>query len=184
VWAQHPMVTVIVDLDFAGTAGQVTDWQIELSRRSWRFRWVFGYADFPYRPEWNVPLNREDLGPWWGAWEPAVLAGIAAGTLILLLLVWCVLGAFYGLFMRGYGYFLDRNAGLMACWRAGQASLWTGALILDAALVLYGLKQLDFIGIVFAFGLHVIIAWFYVVAAPLYFPLLTPARPHNPFAAP
>ena len=113
-----------------------------------------------------------------------ILAGIAAGSLIFFLVVWGVLGGVYGLLLGIYAYFLDRQATLGACWRAGQAALFPGALLLDAAIVLYGLKQLDLIGLAFAFGLHLVLAWVYLVAAPLHFPRLQAARGRNPFAAP
>lgn len=183
VLVRGPIVTILIDPALSGEAGQVTDWQVELGRQTMRFRSIFGFSEIPYAPAWSFPLTREALEPWWGAWEPVILAGIAAGSLLFFLVVWGVLGGVYALFLGVYGYFLDRRVTVAVCWRAGQAALFPGALLLDAAIVLYGLKQLDFIGLAFAFGLHLVIAWVYLVVTPLDFPRLQAARARNPFAA-
>lgn len=182
ILAQGTVVTIVVDTALAGDAGQVTDWQIILGRQEARLCSIFGYTPVPYPAKWSLPIRLEALQPWWGAWEPAILAAVAGGAMLFFLIAWATIGLGYGLLLRIYCYFLDRKANFGTCWRAGQASLFSGALLLDAALLLYGHGRLDLIGLVFAFGLHAVIPWLYLLGAPLHFPPLN-SMGANPFAA-
>ena len=182
ILAQGTVVTIVVDEAFSGDAGQVTDWQVVLGKTEVRFYSVFGYLSLPYRPAWSLPLGRDALEPWWGAWEPILQAGLAGCALVFFLVVWGAIGLAYGGLLRVYAYFLDRKTSFAICWRAGQASLFSGALLLDAALLLYGQGRLDLIGLAFAFGLHLVVPWVYLLAVPWLFPPLY-SMGHNPFAA-
>jgi hypothetical protein len=182
VLSQGTVLTVVMDPELTGEAGQVTDWQIAFGKNTIRFSSIFGYTSTPYPPTWSFTLSRDALEPWWGAWEPIIMAAIAGCSMLFFLIVWGAIGAVYGLFLRLYSYFLDRQIDFGACWRAGQTSLFSAALLLDAALLLYGHGRLDFLGLAFAFGLHFVIPWFYLLGAPLRFPPLY-SKGRNPFAA-
>ena len=184
VLCESPHLSILISLNGGEEAGQVTDFQIELGRTAFRFRSMFGKFALPYRPEWRLDLRRETLEPWWGAWEPALLAGVFCASVLGLHLIWMSLGAFYGLGMWLYVLYLDRAAGWGVCWRASQAALVPGALLIDLAIVGYSVAQIDLLGFLFAAGLHFVVGWIYLILAPWHFPRVKPApRSRNPFAA-
>lgn len=184
VLVRHLLLSIVVDMDGDGNAGQLTDWQLELRQNGVRFRSILGYVDAPYPPRLTLVLDRDELEPWWGAWEPGILAAAAALSLLGLLLTWALLGAVYAPFVRLYAFLIDRRANLGVCWRLGRAALMPGAFLFDAALVFYGLKQLEFIGLLFAFALHLALAWPYLLMAPSHLPSFRPTwrATDNPFA--
>ncbi len=180
--AHGTVLTIVVDQGFTGDAGQVTDWQVVFGKGEAHFHSVYGFYTMPYAPQWDFSTSRNALEPWWGAWEPMLLAGFAGGALIFFFLVWGALGFLYGMLLRVLVYFIDRQADFPACWRAGQATLFSGALLLDIALIFYAQGRLDLLGLAFAFALHLVVPWIFMMGVPWCFPQLY-SRHNNPFAA-
>jgi hypothetical protein len=58
-----------------------------------------------------------------------------------------------------------------------------GALMVAVATVLYGLRGLDLVKFVSAFGLHVVVGWIYILVSPLFLPRNpeVPVAEKNPF---
>ena len=93
--AENPFLGLAVDLYHSGKIGRASHLQVELGKTDFRIYSLLGYQVFDYPPEWNLPFNRTELEPWWGAWEPW-LATIVAVTLVLgLLLTWNALAVIY-----------------------------------------------------------------------------------------
>src|ERR1035438_8910207 len=76
--AEGRFLAVIVDLDHTGEARSPAHVQVEFGRTDCMIFSLFGYVQAAYPRGWAVAFNRTELGPWWGAWAPPILA-ICAG---------------------------------------------------------------------------------------------------------
>ena len=54
-----------------------------------------------------------------------------------------------------------------------------GALVMCAGMLFYGLKQLELIGLVFVWAIHLVLPWFYLFLSPIFAP-----KPPEPEAKP
>ena len=77
----------------------------------------------------------------------------------------------------------DRQVTLGGGCRLAGAALLPGALVMSGALVLYGLQRLNFIGLLLAWPLHLVIGWIYTAGATVRLPKLATqlVNPANPF---
>jgi hypothetical protein len=141
---------------------------------------------FSYPKGWTIPLNRLKLDAWWGAWRPVIAVGIGLSVVAGLWLSWTLMAWVYAVVVRLVAFFWHRQLSLSGAWRLAMAALMPGALWMSAAISLYGLRQMDLTGWLFAFGLHFVIGWIYLLGAPLRLPHRhSPGiLPVNPFAAP
>jgi hypothetical protein len=94
-----------------------------------------------------------------------------------------VLATVYSLPLRLLTFYSDRQVTWPGCWRIAAAALLPGALLMAGAIVLYGFNRLSFIGLLFAWLLHLVIGWIYLSIAPARLPRIhdLPARRGNPF---
>jgi hypothetical protein len=164
--ASNPFLSIVVDSDSTGGLGQTADVQWVFGKTRLTFCFLFGCASLEYPASWTVPFNRAELGPWWGAWSPTILAGICLLVLVGLLLTWGVLASLYFIPVRVIAFFLDREIGWAGCWRLASASQMPGALVMVVSTVLYGLQRLNAAGLIVLLGLHLVIGWIYLVLAP------------------
>jgi hypothetical protein len=184
--AEQPFLAVRVIPNGAGPSGQTTDLQWVFRGTAVSFCSVFGCLTIRYPAGLTVPFNRVALEPWWGAWHPAVLAGLAVALVLGLLVLWSAIGLCYAAPVAGWVVLWGRELTWAGCWRLGCGALLPGALLLSAAIVAYGLQQLSLISLIGFAALHLVLGWIYLVAAPLRLPrrpAATRARP-NPFANP
>lgn len=193
--AENRFLGLAVDVEETGTAGQVADVQIEFGRERIKFVSLFGYASVPYPGGIVVEVNRQSLDPWWSAWQPAFLFVAGVGTLGWLFVYWNLLGAVYAVPLCVLGWLAGRPVSLSMCWRMGAATLLPGALWTGAAIALYAAEQLSLVGLIIAFGLHLPLAWIYLIGAVFQLPRkateatatanpFTPASPATPAGAP
>lgn len=178
-------LAIVVDLNHEAEVGREADVSVEFGQRECRIYSLLGYVAVNYPADWMIALNQAELEPWWGAWEPAILAG--AGTLVVLGLMasWALLAVLYSLPARLAAFFANRELNWRAGWRLASAALMPGALVLTAAIFLYGVSMLDFVRLGICAALHFVIGWIYLFASPLFLPR-HPAAPiikGNPFAA-
>jgi hypothetical protein len=140
----------------------------------------------PYSKRWTIEFNRTALEPWWGAWKPAVLGGVAATVLVSLLLSWTVLATIYFIPARLAAFYTERNISLAASWRLAGAALMPGSLLLSAGCLFYGSNVLDAPGLGILWVLHVLAGWIYLCVSLLFLPKrpYVPRRPVNPFHPP
>ena len=174
-----------VDVTEAEPADQTADVQLELGRDALKFHSLLGYVAVPYPRGWVIALARADAQPWWGAWRPAFFAGVAAAVVAGLFVSWWLLAALYAVPVRLVAFYLDRQVTLGGCRRLAGAALLPGALVMSGAFLLYGLQQLNFIGLLLAWPLHLVIGWIYTAGATFRLPRLTTqlVNPANPFVS-
>jgi len=89
--AENRCLALTVDLERTGQLRPVAHLQFEFSRTNIVARSLFGYVELPYANGWTVAASREALQPLWGAWLPALLAGV-----IMLVLLW-LFASWFGL---------------------------------------------------------------------------------------
>jgi hypothetical protein len=176
-------LAVAVDLDHAGAAHSPADVEVEFGRSDVRIGSLFGYVRMPYPNEREIPFNKVDLAPWWGAWAPPILAIAMAAVIIGLMLAWALLATLYFVPVWLIGFFANRELDWRGSWRLAGAVLMPGAVFLSAAAVGYGFGALDLIRLLAATAVHFVIGWVYAATAPLRLPR-NPAlavAPKNPF---
>jgi hypothetical protein len=182
--AQGKFLSVVVDLERAAPLDQTADVQLEFGRNNVRVHSLLGYWPIAYPRGWIIALNRPTLEPWWGAWQPAVLAAVAVGVVIGLLFSWALLAVPYSLPIRVLVLFFDRAATGSARWRVAGMAQMPGALWMAAALFLYAHHQIGTVQLFAAWLAHWVIGWIYLVGAAVRLPKLaslSPA-PGNPFS--
>ena len=181
--AEATFLSIAVDFENSQPAGQSADVQLELHRDGFSIRSLFGCLAISYSKDWTIALNRAEVEPRWGAWEPFLLVGIGACVAIGVMAIWLVLATVYSLPLRLLTFYSDRDVGWPGCWRLAGAAQLPGALLLSGGILLYGFNRLNLIGLLFAWLSHVVIAWIYLGIAPTRLPRLAGSlrRRDNPF---
>lgn len=194
--AENRFLGLAVDVEETGAAGQVADLQIEFGRERIKFVSLLGYVSVPYPSGVVIEVNRAALDPWWSAWQSAFLFVAGVGTLAWLFLCWHVLGAVYAVPLGVLAWLAGRSVSPGKCWRVGAATLLPGALWMGGAIALYAAEQMSLVGLGIAFGLHLPLAWIYLVGAVFHLPRreaeaavatlnpFTPASPVTPISEP
>jgi hypothetical protein len=179
-------LAIVVDLNHEAEVGREADVSVEFGQKEWRFFSLLGYTAVNYPSGWVVALNQAKLEPWWGAWEPAILA--CAGTLVALglMMCWALLATVYSPLALLVAFFTNRELTWRSSWRLASAALMPGALALTAAIFLYGVSVLDFVRLGICAVLHFVMGWIYLFVSPLFLPRHPSAQAlkGNPFAAP
>ncbi len=178
-------LSVTVDPQGVSETGGTADIQLVLRRNEVRLGSLLGYASLAYPKGWSVALGRTEVQAWWGAWQTALLAGVAAATVVGSIMCWLSLGLLYSFPVKFLTLQLDREATWGGCWRLAGAAVLPGALVLSGALVLYSFRRLDLVGLLFAWLLHLFIGWIYAAIVPFRLPRIPDAnRPGgNPFGS-
>jgi hypothetical protein len=179
-------LAIVVDLNHEAEVGREADVSIELGQRDWRIFSLLGFTAVNYPANGVMAFNQAELEPWWGAWEPVILAG--AGTLGVLGLMasWALLAALYSPVAMLTAFFANRDLSWAGSWRLAAAALMPGALVLTAAIFFYGVGVLDFVRLGICVGMHFVIGWIYLLASPLFLPqhpAVTVIK-GNPFSTP
>jgi hypothetical protein len=175
-----------VDLNHSGELGREAHLQIEFGRRDLRVFAMLGYRAYAYPEYWRVAFNRAELDPWWGAWQPAIIAAVALGMLFWLMLSWTLLATMYFLPVKLVALFQNRDLTLCQSWRMAGAACLPGALFLTVAILCYGSGVVDLIQLGGLAVLHFVVPWVYLVVSPLFLPkrgaFIAPKA--NPFVPP
>ncbi|MEO8428541.1 MAG: hypothetical protein ABI651_15685 [Verrucomicrobiota bacterium] len=181
---ESPLVRVEIDLE--GTAGinEMADFGFTLKRKALRVRSLFGFREMPYSSHWVMPLNRDDLEPWWGARKPFILISVAILVVALLLFSWAVLATLYSWPVYLLAFYLDRTATWWNCWKLAAAALLPGALVMTGALWLYSMQRLNLIAFLITVPIQLLMGWIYASWAPRCLPSLSPDSTPNPFGKP
>lgn len=181
--AENHFLAIGVDLQHKGQVRSPAHIDVELGASNVRVFSLLGLIQFDYGTKWSVPLTRENLEPWWGAWAPMFLAVLALAVLVWLFLIWAVLATVYCPAAWLVGFFADRELTLRGAWRLSGAALMPSALFLIIGIVLYGLGVLDVVRLLAVGVAHLVIGWVYVVAAPLWCPKQSTMPKGNPFTS-
>jgi hypothetical protein len=180
--AEGRFLALVVDLDHTGEARSPAHVQVEFGRTNCMVFSLLGYVQGAYPQSWAVAFNRTELGPWWGAWAPAILT-IAAGLVMTgLMVTWACLATVYFLPVWLLGFFANRDLSLRGSWRLAGAALMPGALFMCAVVVIYGFGALDLVRLAVAGALHLVMGWVYLVLSPWCLPRHPAAAVNtNPF---
>ncbi len=183
VLAEGPFVAFNVDLNHAAEYRSPAHIQIEFGKDDFYVYSLLGYAAGRYPAGWVIAFNRDELQPWWGAWEPVLLAVAGAVVAVLLMLAWQVLATAYFLPAWLAGFFENRALNLRGSWRLAGAALMPGALLMAVAILAYDFGVFDLVRLAFVAIGHLLISWIYLLISPLFLPRhpAMPASPGNPF---
>src|SRR6266850_259509 len=174
--AENRFLSLAVDLRHEGKTRSPAHVQAEFGLTNCKVFSVLGYVPWHYPSQYIIALNQPESEPWWGAWSPVLLAIAAAAVIVGLLLIWPVLATFYALPVWLFAFFENRDLDLGRSWRLSGAAQMPGALFLNATILVYGLGALDLVQLGVGFGLHFLVAWFYLIAGVLAAPKQSDAR--------
>jgi hypothetical protein len=163
VLAESPFLSIAVDLEHSGDARTPADLQVEFGERDLKLFSILGFSRINYSRSSNLGFNHTDLEPWWGAWNPVLLAITALCTIATLLVTWAVLATIYFLPVWLGAFYGDRELRLAGSWRLSGAALMPAALFFTVGIILYGLGIINLVSLGMAFALHFIIGWIYLV---------------------
>ncbi|HEV2392417.1 MAG TPA: hypothetical protein VG146_08645 [Verrucomicrobiae bacterium] len=160
--AENRFLALTVDLNHTGEVRSPAHLQAEFGTSDIKLISLFGFLECPYPRGYVVPFNRTDLGAWWGAWGPILLAITAGAVVLWLFCSWSLLATAYCLPAWLLGFFANRDLTLAGSWRLAGAALMPGALWLIGAILLYGLGWLDLVRLMVAGAIHFVIGWIYL----------------------
>lgn len=180
---EGPFLAFSVDPDHSGEVRAPAHIYVELGRTNARIFSMFGYVDADYPRTRDFSLTKAQMGPWWGAWEPALLAMTLGLTAVSLLAGWTVLSLVYSVPVLALAFFTSRRANLVQCWKVAGASLMPGAVMMSLLVVLYVNGIFDVLQFLLASPLHLMVGWYYLWAGTLALPRTAEAlaAAANPF---
>ena len=182
--AEGHILALSVDLEHGGALRSPADFQFEFGRDSLRIFSLFGEAESPYPPDYQLAANRLDARPAWDAWSPDLLALAAIAMFAGLLLTWSVLATVYCLPVWLMCFFCNRDLNFRQSWKLAGAALLPGSVLLSLSLVLYETGTFDLVQLCFAFGMHLVIGWVYLFVSPMFLRRVAAAEQKNPFVPP
>ena len=168
--AEGRVLSLAVDLEHSGEVRSPAHVQVEFGKADLKVYSLLGSFQVAYPRGQRMALNRTELGPWWGAWAPPLLAMAAGLVVVGLMVTWACLATVYCLPAWLISFFSDRNCSLGGSWRLAGAALMPGAFLLCAAILLYGWGALDLVRLAVAGAAHLVIGWVYLFVSPLSLP--------------
>jgi len=186
VSSETKFLSIAVAPDEDADVDQSADLQIVLRRDhvviSSMLSSALGSVERGYRSGFALDLSRSHLEPLWGAWRPVVLVAAGLAVVVWLLLVWAMLGWIYAPAAKVVAWLFDRQLSWPGAWRLACAALLPGAVLPAAGLVLYGWRMVDVFGLGYFGTVHFLVGWVYVLAAPVFAPLISSTGTNrNPF---
>ena len=192
--AEGTFLAFSVDLEHRSELRSPAHVQIEFGKETWIVYSLLGYAEMRYPSGWSIAFNRKELKPWWGAWQPAMLAGVAGAVGVGLLTVWYVLATVYAIPVWLVAFFANRALKLHESCRLAGAALLPGALLMVVAILCYDRGLLhgpsgprnDLVVLSFVAIGHIVVGWIYLFISPLFLPRNSESglNQKNPFAMP
>jgi len=131
---------------------------------------LFGYLAADYPAHGALPFNRAQLAPWWGAWEPAILAGTGLLAALALMLSWTALATLYCLPVWVIVFFSKSRFEFAAKLAAGRRGLDARSFVSDRRPAFVWLRLAGFDPARRGFGLHFVIGWIYLFLGPMFLP--------------
>jgi hypothetical protein len=183
--AEGNFLAISVDLEHEGQLRPPAHVQMEFGRSDVYIFSLAGYGRLNYSRDLVVSLTRTELEPRWGAWRPPILWLTFGAVVAGLMTSWAVLATIYFLAVWLISFFANRALNFSASWKVAGAALMPGALLLTAAIFLYGSGAIDLLQLAAAFAAHFVVGWIFLFAAPWFatkIDVATGAK-KNPFAA-
>lgn len=181
VLAEGHFLAITLDVQNSRTLRSPAQFQFEFSETSLAIISLLGEMTIPYPPDQSFYFNRIDVQPAWGAWSPNLLGLAAIGTFFGLLLTWAALATIYFLPVWLISFFSNRDLNFRASWKLASAALLPGAIIFALGIFLYGLGAFDLVQLGFAFSMHLIIGWIYLLISPMFLNRMGVIEKNNPF---
>jgi hypothetical protein len=183
--SESRFLAIVVAPRLGGDIGQDADVQIQLRQTDFCagtiFRPDWGWA-MPYGKGAAGGLGRSNLEPWWGAWEPMLLAAAGAAVVVMMLVLWAVPALVYTAPARFIAWFADRQLSWSGAWRLASAAMLPGTLVVAGAIILYGCAVADLVGLSFFAAVQMIIGWVYLIGGACKAPrLYSDDLKRNPF---
>ncbi len=182
--AEGHFLAFIIDGKHTGLVRSPAQFQFEFGGDSLLIFSLFGVAELDYPSDRSFYFNRTDLEPKWGAWAPDILGLAGIGVFVGLLLSWNLLATLYCVPVWLVAFLPTAILILSKAGVSAGAALMPGALLMALSLWLYGVGAFDLVKLCFAFGMHLVIGWIYLLASPLFVPRTVPPAPKNPFFHP
>ncbi len=180
--AEGPFLAFIIDPKHSGTIRSPAQFQFEFGGDSLLVFSLLGVAEIDYPSDQSFYFNRTDLEPKWGAWEPDLLGLAGVAVFFGLIVGWNVLATLYFPFAWLIAFFANRDLSLVQSWRLAGAALMPGGLLMALSVWLYGVGAFDLVKLCFAFVMHLIIGWVYLLVSPLFLHRAVPLSGKNPFS--
>jgi hypothetical protein len=184
---ESKFLAIAVTPDSDHEIGQGADLQIQFRQTDFCLNSVFRSdwgLEFDYGTETSLDLGRSRLEPWWGAWQPVVWTAIGVALVPALLLLWALVAAVYMVPAWALAWFGDRSLSWTGAWRLCSAALMPGSLLLASAILSYGWRALDLLGLSLFYLAHLIMGWVYLVGGVRATPrLFAETSKQNPFSA-
>ena len=183
--AEGRCLALTVDLEHVHGLRSLAHVQVEFGRETFVIRSLFGYIEGRYPAGWVIAFNETELSPRWGAWKPVLLVGVGVTAGLGVMFSWWLLATVYFMPVQLVGRFVNRDLIPSRSWRLSGAALMPGAVLMIAALVLYGVGSMDLVQLLFATGAHFVVGWIYLFLSLLFVPSAGSASSRgNPFARP
>jgi hypothetical protein len=180
--AEGHFLAFILDAKHTGAIRSPAQFQFEFGGDSLLIISLFGEAEIDYPTDQSFYFNHTDLQPKWGAWKPILLGLAGVATFLGLLLSWFLLTSLYCLPVWLIAFFANRDLNFLQSWRLAGAALIPGALLMSLSVWLYGFGAFDLVKLCFAFAMHFLIGWIYLLVSPFFLHRAVPAQKKNPFA--
>ena len=179
----RPYLRFIVDPKNSIDHGRMTDLQLELREHHVAVSSVLGFWKIRYPTGLSLSMDREKLGPWWGARRPFMLLGLGAAVMLCLLLAWATLALLGAWPVRMVAFFADREGGMGNYLQLATAVLMPGAVFFGMGVLCYGLGLLPLLGLLAVWVLHLVVGCGYLFFAPFFLPQMEENQESdNPFA--
>ena len=126
-----------------------------------------GLLTLPYPTGWILSFSKTELEPWWGARSHMVLAGFGLLVILALLCAWSAMGWVY---MVPVKIFSVNQVSWAGAKKIAIAAQMPSVLVMIAVIVLYGLKQINLVGLLAVWGVHLVLPWVYLMFSPILAP--------------
>src|ERR1051326_885881 len=110
-------LTVTIDPENLSQPNLFADLRLIFRKENVQICGALGCLSGAYPKMWILDFNRAALEPWWGAWEPALLAGAGVAVMATLLLIWTLLATIYAIPARLAALYTTRHLTLAGSWR-------------------------------------------------------------------
>ncbi len=181
---EGPRFAILVDAEATEGASRVADVQLEFHRNDLKICSPFGIYSVAYPSNYIIGFNHLEAAPAWGAWKPALFAGLGLAVIVGMFASWFGLSLAAMLPLRLLAYLNDREATPLGCWRLAFAALMPGAVLMAFAIALYGAEEIELTDLLVAWPVHLVVGLVYAIGGVLCLPWVTPTalKTANPFS--
>jgi hypothetical protein len=172
---------ILIDPKETRALGGTADIVASLTATRLKMCGVLGCVELPYSKRHVITLSRDEMEPWWGAWQKPILALIVAGVFIHLMVAWWIVGLAAAPIVKLIGFYADRKVSFGGSWRVANASLLPGAVLVAGGILLHGVRALDVAQLALVYAVQVVCGIIFLLTSPSFLPHL-PGKPRgNPF---